>query len=132
MKIIKEFKRFAKDTENALDLTKRYPNYFGAHTKVLIYVAVILCFGLIGISYQIDGISKIYVECPCDTYIQCYNPLFEPFCDKELCMKEYLEPCELIGEKPSKFSQSLGNWFFFIIALVVLINHIIWDWRFKK
>lgn len=128
MTIREEIKSF----EDKIDLTKKFPHYFGKHTKILVWCSMVICFILLGVSFQIDGISKVSVTCPCDSILLCENPFYEPFCDNELCKKEFLQPCEVIGEVPSSFSKHLGELLFFVIALTFLINHIIYKEKRDK
>ena len=146
------FKSKIKEIEEALDLTRKYPNYFN---KKLFRATTIIMFILFGISFVSNDykFSNVYATCNSDS--KCQNPFYlcnnvditnlqyfasgktcmpeityktKPLCDAGLCDKEYLEPHETIGNPPNLLNQ----YFTLLIALLYLITITINHYLYKR
>ena len=140
-----------KEIEDNLNLTKKYPDYFN---KKLFRTATIIMFILFGIGFYMNDfkINNVYVECNSET--PCQNPFYlcshinmkeyqdfyangkqcmpeitwktKELCNAGGCDKEYLQPHEIIGNKPNIYNQ---YFFLLIITLYIItftINHILY------
>lgn len=106
--------------------------------KYIFRVFFIVMLVLMAYVFATEGFGAIsgasYIECSCDSFVGCKNPYYDFFCDGgELCKNEYLEPCEVIGEKPSILARSLSSIIIVGFILLLVANHFLYNrnWRFK-
>jgi len=124
--------KIIKETENQLNLKKKYPLLFTRTTTIILNIAIILCIILVFLSAYLDGAKGYYIECPLNVR-GCSNPLYDDSCylTNTPCEKEFLYPGETIGEKPSILTQNLGDIIISIIFLSFLLNYILYKRRKK-
>jgi hypothetical protein len=148
------FRTKLKEIEDSFNLTKRYPDYFN---KTLWRTATVMLFVLFAISFITNDykFNNVYIECNSDT--KCQNPFYlcsnidmkeinvfydsgkqclpkvtwkvKPLCDAGACDLEYLEPHQIIGNKPNFFNQYFALWIIILYSLTIIINHILYKRR---
>lgn len=134
-------KQKIRELEDKLDLSKKYPDYIN---KIVFRVGfgVFMLFILYPILFY--GINKEWVSIDCDSILGCPNPYIEcskdPFseycqytqgkeCKGWNCHKEIIPYNDYIGEKPPGIVKNSDLIIVLTIALIFLINHIVYKVR---
>lgn len=116
-----------------LDLKKKYPLYFGQHTKVLVRVFFGLLFLYLlylGVNYGFG--QNISVSCPLPNE-RCFNEYYYEGCTQDYCSKEYLFGGEVLGKPFPK--EAFGNFWKLLlggILLIAITNHYIYMLRMRQ
>lgn len=149
VKKIKEYYRRFDAWSRRFDLSKRYPHYIH---KWVFRSAMILALLVVALAVYIDGFGVVtgdpYIVCASD--VACENALYycahpsvfpsgrvcDPktvsFCESNpvYCEKQFLAPGEVVGHKPSAFTEGAEGLLILIFAGSFLVNHIVY--RLKR
>ena len=137
-----------KKLDESFDLKKRFPNYFD---KRIFRTLTILMFIMFFISLYFNDwkLVNVYAECKSDT--PCQNPFYlcsniemseqslfyssgryclpevtwktRSICEAGYCNKEYLQPNEVIGNKPNWYNEYFSIILILIYILGLGFNH---------
>jgi hypothetical protein len=145
--MLEKIKQKLDEFQEAMNLKKKFPNYFNKWIFRGVIVAMIIFTILV---FASEGTLKFtYAECNKDT--PCNNPFYicpeemdltnpmlqedcmpiesvpkelKPLCDTGVCFNKTLEPHQVIGHKPNAFGLWYNQICLLFVALGFLLNHI--------
>jgi len=120
---IKEFFDFLDVTKRGYVVNKYITN--GAFILLMLYVVFIV---------NVDGLDVLtgrmyYMECPADGFNVCPNPFYDITCDNIYCENEFLIAGESVGVKPSIYARSFVWVALLVVALSLLLNHLLYNFK---
>lgn len=119
--------------KDKLDLTKKYPNYVGQHTKWMVRCLFALIFiYLLYLGSTYGWGTNLTISCP-EYSERCFNEYYYEGCTEDYCSTQYLLGGETRG-KPFPVEAFQNFWMLLCagLFLIVVVNHWIWLTRGMK